>query len=78
MESQREFGVADLYMAAFLLTRGMRFLRVEREGERRHRFFFQDRPDRPELMRAYVDDGTVRVKDYRHALDDLRALIHNS
>ncbi len=71
--------MSDLYLAAFLLTKGMRFLRIERlsERDRKNRFIFEDRLDREDMVRAFVAEGLVKVKDFRHALDDLKALIHN-
>lgn len=71
-----DYVTTDLYLASFLKARGLRLLDAEREG-RRVSFVFEDRPDRPEMVRAFYNDGTVEVNAFTHAIQDLKAVIYN-
>lgn len=70
------FETTDLYLGAYLKAQGMNLAGVKREG-RRTTFIFAERADRRELVRGFYNDGTVRVNDYKNALQDLKAAIYN-
>jgi hypothetical protein len=72
-----EYQTSDLYLASYLKARGMRIVDTLRDG-RRTTFVFSDQTDRRDLVRSFYDDGTVRVCDYKNALNDLRAMIYNT
>lgn len=70
------YETTDLYLGCYLKLSGLRLLDAKREG-RRTTFVFEDRPDRGDLIRAFYNDGTVRVNDFKNALQDLRAIVYN-
>src|SRR5262249_10212119 len=76
MMNQMTYETTDLYLGCFLKASGLRLLDVRRDG-RRTTFVFEDRPDRSDLIRSFYNDGTVRVNDFKNALQDLKAIIYN-
>ena len=70
------YATSDFYLACFLKASGMNLSDAEREG-RRTVFVFEDRSDRPELLRAFYNDGQVEVNAFTHAIQDLKAVIYN-
>ena len=75
--ADRIYGTSDIWLAAYLKAKGLRLVGAEREG-RRCRFVFSDRPDREQLLFDFVNQGVVQVAPYRHALDDLKAIVYNA
>ena len=76
MNKQKIYVTTDLYLASFLKARGFRLVETEREG-RRVAFVFEDREDRKSAIREFYDDGLVRVNDFKHAIQDLKAAVYN-
>jgi Domain of unknown function (DUF5659) len=76
MMNHTTYETTDLYLGCFLKASGLRLLGVQRDG-RRTTFVFEDRPDRSDLIRSFYNDGTVRVNDFKNALQDLKAIIYN-
>jgi hypothetical protein len=74
--SNTTYETTDLYLGCFLKARGLRLVDARREG-RRATFVFEDRPERSELIREFYNDGTVRVNDFKNALQDLKAIVYN-
>ena len=70
------YATSDFYLAAYLKAEGMSLEEMEREG-RRTVFVFRDRDDRPTLIRSFYNDGDVRINAFTHAIQDLKAVIHN-
>jgi hypothetical protein len=73
----RTYGTSDIWLAAYLKAKGLRLVGTEREG-RRCCFLFEDRPDREHLVLDFVNQGVVEIAPYRHALDDLKAIVYNA
>jgi len=74
--SEATYETTDLYLGCFLKARGLKLRDARRDG-RRTTFVFDDRPDRAELIREFYNDGTVRVNDFKNALQDLKAIVYN-
>lgn len=74
--SEATYETTDLYLGCFLKARGLKLRDARRDG-RRTTFVFEDRPERPELIREFYNDGTVRVNDFKNALQDLKAIVYN-
>jgi len=72
----RTYETTDLYLGCFLKSRGLRLLDAKRDG-RRTTFVFEDGPERGQIIRDFYNDGTVRVNDFTHALQDLKAIVYN-
>ena len=73
----RTYASSDIWLCAFLKAKGLRLVGTEREG-RRCVFLFEDRPDREQLLFDFVNQGLVEIAPYRHALDDLKAVVYNA
>lgn len=73
----RTYATSDIWLAAYLKAKGMTLSGTEREG-RRCVFLFEDRPDREHLVLDFVNRGVVEIAPYRHALDDLKAVVYNA
>ena len=73
----RTYGTSDIWLAAYLKAKGMTLTGTEREG-RRCVFLFEDRADREPLVFEFVNKGVVEIAPYRHALDDLKAVVYNA
>ena len=76
MNDCANYATNDLYLASFLKAQGLKLVGTEREG-RRVSFVFEDRPDRKSAVSAFYNDGVVRVNDFTHALQDLKAVVYN-
>jgi len=74
--SSQTYETTDLYLGCYLKTCGFHLLDVRRDG-RRTTFVFEDRSDRGKVVREFYNDGTVRVNDFTHALQDLKAIVYN-
>jgi hypothetical protein len=48
------YRTSDLYIAAWLLSRGLELKDVDCRNRQRCDFVFEDRPDRPELVRQFM------------------------
>ena len=70
------YGTSDFYLAAFLKARGLTLQETQREG-RRAIFVFMDREDRRDLVRGFYNDDSVNVNAFTHAIQDLKAVVHN-
>jgi hypothetical protein len=73
METYR---TTDLYLSAFLKTKGLRLIDRQRFGNKVS-FVFQDRKDRSDLISDFLNDGTVGVASYKSALQDLKVMLFN-
>lgn len=73
---QSTYATSDFYLASYLKARGLRLQDAERDG-RRTTFVFEDREDRPDAVREFYNDGTVRVNAFTHAIQDLKAVVYN-
>lgn len=74
--SEATYETTDLYLGCFLKARGLRLADARRDG-RRTTFVFEDSPERGRLIREFYNDGTVRVNDFKNALQDLKAIVYN-
>lgn len=70
------YATSDFYLAAYLKAQGLRLDSMEKEG-RRTIFVFEDREERPTLIRSFYNDGDVRINAFTHAIQDLKAAIYN-
>jgi hypothetical protein len=76
MSDGQRYETSDFYLASFLKARGMRLADTTREG-RRVTFVFEDRDDRRGLVASFYNDGQVGVNAFTHAIQDLKAVVHN-
>jgi len=53
------YRTSDLYIAAWLLSRGLQLQDIDRRDRRRCDFIFMDRPDRPELVREFICGSAI-------------------
>ena len=76
--SDESYQTSDLYVAAWLLSNGFQIRDVNRRDKRRCDFIFQDRPDRPELVRAFLQGSvTGNVADFVYYLRKVKRLLYS-
>ena len=72
----KTYATSDLYLSAYLKSRGMKIIDKETDG-RRTTFIFEDVPNREELIRDFYNRGPINASDYIHALQDIKAIVFN-
>jgi hypothetical protein len=70
------YHTTDLYLGAYLKACGLALLGRRLDG-RRVTFIFEDHPRRERLILEFYGNGVVRVNDFIHALQDLKAAVYN-
>jgi len=76
MELPQEYATNDLYLASYLKARGLKLASVDRDGKR-SRFVFCDGLDRKQMVADFYNDAPIGIAAFTHALQDLKASIHN-
>lgn len=77
MRAMKTFRTTDLHLAAALKLFEFKLLKIEREPQsRRGVFYFQDSPDRPNMVQSFFD-GSLQgsLKKYISVWADLKGLI---
>jgi hypothetical protein len=69
------FECSDLYLSAFLKSRGVLFEGHKRGEGKRVIFVFQRQSDFEALLKSYYNDGPVPVLSFKSALRNLRDII---
>jgi len=72
----KTYGTSDLYLSAYLKSRGMKIIDKEIDG-RRTTFIFEDVANRRELIKDFYNQGPVNITDYVHAIQDIKAIVYN-
>jgi hypothetical protein len=72
-----EFPCYDLYKSAYIKAHDVPLLRTERVGTR-VRFVFPGGSKTAELCAQFVNNGLVRVGDFRRCLNDLKTEIFSA
>ena len=76
MSKINTFQTSDLYLAAVLKINGFRLIDLTKNRTGRGIFSFEDRPDRPQIVRDYFG-GELKgsLKAFASAWSDLKALV---
>jgi hypothetical protein len=70
------YSTSDLYLSAFLKSRGMRLIDKKKEGNKFY-FIFEDRAERKELINEYLNDGSVNITAFKNAIQDIKTMMFN-
>jgi len=70
------YSTSDLYLSAFLKSRGMRLIDKKKEGNK-YFFIFEDRTERRELINEYLNDGSVNITAFKNAIQDIKTMMFN-
>jgi predicted RNA-binding protein YlxR (DUF448 family) len=72
----KTFETHDLYLAAALKIHGFKIIDLNRNGNGRGVFIFEDRPDRTKYVRDYFN-GELQgsLKSFSNAWSDLKSLV---
>ena len=54
MEMTQTYRTSDIYIASYLLSKGLELQDIDRHNSQRCNFIFIDREDRPNLVRAFM------------------------
>ncbi len=71
----KTYETTDLYLAAYLKAKGLRFLNKKRSGNR-YVFIFDDREDIKKLVQDYFNDGLVEITVFKNAIQDLKTIMY--
>ncbi len=78
MERNGAYRTSDLYIAAWLLSKGLQLKGIDRSNKQRNDFIFQDRSDRPELVRQFTcGSATGNVADFVYYLGRAKRLLYS-
>jgi hypothetical protein len=70
------FNTQDLWLSAFLKTKGMKLARIEGET-RRAIFVFEDTEEREKLVKEFYNNSLVGITSLKNAMADLKSAIFN-
>lgn len=77
MEVNRIYRTSDLYIAAWLLSKGLELKDIDRRS-RRCDFVFVDRQDRPELVRSFLCGRAAgNLADFIYCLKRAKRLLYS-
>ncbi len=74
--SIHSYKTSDLYLSAFLKSKGVTLHNIERK-DNKVIFAFQNNGDIQDLVNKYFNDSSVGVLSFKAALADLRTIIFN-
>ena len=71
------YQTSDFYLAAWLLSKGFMLENLDHTDPKRFEFIFQDRPDRPELVKEFISGRAVgNVADFVYQLRRAKNLLY--
>lgn len=74
---EKTFQTSDLYLASALKINGFRLVDLKRDERDKGIFFFEDRDDRPILVRGYFSgELTGSLKAFSNAWADLKSFVN--
>jgi len=72
------YRTSDLYIAAWLLSKGLQLQDIDRRNSRRCDFIFIDRQDRPQLVYSFMcGRATGNLTDFLYHLKTARRLLYS-
>jgi hypothetical protein len=78
MGTNGTYRTSDLYIAAWLLSKGLELKDIDRRDRRRSDFIFVDRQDRPELVRSFMcGRATGNLADFIYYLKRAKRLLYS-
>ena len=73
----KPFETHDLYLSSALKINGFRLIDLKRDDRGRGIFVFEDRTDRPQLVKGYFSgELTGSLKAFSNAWADLKSLVN--
>lgn len=73
------YETSDLYICAWLLSNGLELKSIDRHNSQRCLFIFQDRTDRPELVRQFICGSAMgNVADLIYCLRKAKRLLYST
>jgi predicted RNA-binding protein YlxR (DUF448 family) len=75
----RQYITSDFYLSAFLLSKGLKLIKVDKSNPQRALFIFEDREDRQKLVEEFLySRASVNPKEFVIAIKELKQLLHSS
>jgi hypothetical protein len=79
MEANKSYKTSDTYITAWLLSKGLQLQGIDRHNSQRCQFIFQDRPDRPDLVRQFMcGSATGNVVDFVFYMRRAKRLLYSN
>ncbi|MBA7611701.1 hypothetical protein ES703_18929 [subsurface metagenome] len=78
MEPNKSYRTSDIYITAWLLSKGLKLAGIDRHNNQRCQFIFIDRPDRPELVTQFLcGSATGNVVDFVFYMRRAKRLLYS-
>ncbi len=78
METSETYRTSDLYITAWLLSKGLQLQGIDRHNPRRSEFIFIDREDRSELVHSFmVGQATGNLPDFIYYIRKAKRLLYS-
>ncbi len=72
------YRTSDLYVAAYLLSKGLQIQGIDRHNPRRSEFIFIDREDRPKLVQSFLCGQAVgNLPDFIYYIRKAKRLLYS-
>ena len=79
MEMMQTYRTSDIYVASYLLSKGLELQGVGRRNSQRCDFIFIDREDRPGLVRAFTcGQAEGNLTDFLYHLKRAKRVLYSS
>lgn len=79
MEMDGTYRSSDLYISAWLLSKGLELRGIDRTNKQRNDFLFQDRADRPELVRQFTCGSAIgNIADFVFSMRKCKRVLYST
>ena len=79
MEMKEIYRTSDIYIASYLLSKGLELQGVDRRNSKRCDFIFVDREDRPNLVRTFMcGQAEGNLPDFLYHFKRAKRLLYSS
>lgn len=69
------YETTDINLTSFLRCRNFPIIKIQRDGETRVLFMFENSPELRNAIVEYVNDGNVPVRSFSNTLRDLKSIL---
>jgi len=79
MEKMGTYRTSDIYIASYLLSKGLELRDIDRHNSKRCDFIFVDRADRPNLVRSFLcGQAEGNVPDFLYHFKRAKRLLYSA
>ena len=71
------YGTHDLPLAAFILCKGYKLVKTERDDRKRVTFFFEEKDDLEQIVSGYFNGDEISAIAFQSKMRELKNLVFN-